>query len=1577
MRGHLISLLLLAVGALPMGAANPATLEADVDFSGADVRFESLRAYVRPTIDGCTTIGAEGQPALPVRVMHFVIPADATVESVGAVFGEGELVGTHRVAPIQPEAPIGETVAWVDPDAEVYGAEGLFPPERVVYLGDGYMCGHRVAAIAVYPLQYEPRTGKLRLARDMRVTLSLRPSPYDAATRLRSTPSSSRLHGRAIAALVENAADIERFAPRSVRIDDDSGARGFQPRYAPSLEGSAVEYVIITNQTLKPYFDVLAEWRTKMGLPSAVRTVSWIDQNYPGGCDTAERIRMFITDAYATWGTTYVLLGGDTDIVPPRYCFTTYYGSSFVPGDIYYSSLEGNWNANQNSSFGEGYRGYTNQGDDVDFYPEVFVGRAPVNSALKAANFVAKTLAYEKTPASVMTDRNLYLAEVLFPYDWQGGAYSLDGAADIVEAGMDSVPGGVRGARVYANHTQFPGSYPLGAQAAIDSITRGYNVVVHVGHGNKDVMRMNLNNYVMMNHVDALANGQSRSGFWWLLNCTSAAIDFDCIAERAVNNPNGGASSLFGPTRYAFPATCRDYYWDWLGVLYNTSVNAAGATCALAKARHASFGESGYENTDRWTQLSMVYLGDPALPLWTARPKPLFVSHPGTLQVGASGMSFTVTDPSAVAGAVVCVRKGTEVYARGETGPTGQLTLSFTPRTTGTLTVTVTAANHLPYEATVSVTAASGPHVYAESWSVDDDALGLSIGNGNGKAEASETIELDVTVRNTGVSTATAVTGTLTSLDPYVVIQDGSANFGTIAAGAPSTVGEAFRVAILGTCPNEHDVEFSLQLSEGTRLIWNQTLVCRVFRPNPMQVYLDVVELEGNGNGVIEVGETIALSVDVLNDGNGDAKSLTGKLRYPGSEVAVSDSVDSWGDVPAGSIVSGSGGFVFTLHSAPTRRMVLALSDTYGKTWSSGLDFAAPAATDSLGGKVKGTTIELSWRPVAAPDLKGYDVYRATALAGPYVKATAALTGRTSYFANKGLDENRLYHFYVVAVDSSGHVGSACPVLSISTNPPSQIGWPLATGGGMYSSPAAVDVDGDGDLEIIIASEEIYAWHHTGSELLDGDGDPRTAGILAAQGQGGYRASVAVGEVDGDPGLEVVCAAWTNVGTPQSPAYQVFAWNAENGTVLPGWPVTTTRFCWASPALADLDRDGRAEILIPCADGFLYCWRHNGTEYIDGDNNPLTIGVFKWLGATWPYGSPAVADIDGDGELEIIQPGADGKIYALNANGTTVPGWPFNCEAKSVCSPAVGDVNNDGLLEIAVASNAGKHWLLRANGTVMPGWPKSLYIDGDFPPSPVLADVNGDGNLEYIQVSSDGRITVRDYLGTMLPGWPQLMGASCGSSPVVADIDGDPGMEIVIGCDSGRLYAYDANGALLAGWPIQTDAEIYGSPTVADLDGDGDVEVVIGSMDGNVYVWDCAGQYAGGDRVQWGSFLHDAWRTQNYSFSIPVGVDDGDDTSELQAGPVLAQNCPNPFNPVTTIAFHVPDSDGQAPVRVTIHALDGSVVRTLVDEHLDSGRHVRVWDGKDDHGFRSASGVYFCRLTVGEVARVRKMTLIK
>ena len=87
---------------------------------------------------------------------------------------------------------------------------------------------------------------------------------------------------------------------------------------------------------------------------------------------------------------------------------------------------------------------------------------------------------------------------------------------------------------------------------------------------------------------------------------------------------------------------------------------------------------------------------------------------------------------------------------------------------------------------------------------------------------------------------------------------------------------------------------------------------------------------------------------------------------------------------------------------------------------------------------------------------------------------------------------------------------------------------------------------------------------------------------------------------------------------------------------------------------------------------------------------------------------------------------------------------------------------------------------------------------------------------------------------------------------------------------------------------------------------------------------------------------------------------------------VLNQNYPNPFNPTTTISFQVPES-AKGEVMLVIYDMLGRKVRTLMNEAAKSGYYDVQWDGMDDNGAITASGIYFYNLRAGEFASTRKM----
>lgn len=157
-------------------------------------------------------------------------------------------------------------------------------------------------------------------------------------------------------------------------------------------EGENFQYVIISSNALKNAetdysLSTLKDYRISKGLPSIIITTEDIYSHY-NGRDNAEKIRNFIKDATRIWGAKYILLGGDTNIIPARFLRAR---GIDVPSDMYYGCLDGDFNKNDNNIWGE-------VGDEPDFEFDVFVGRASAENTSEMANFVYKTITYGNSP---------------------------------------------------------------------------------------------------------------------------------------------------------------------------------------------------------------------------------------------------------------------------------------------------------------------------------------------------------------------------------------------------------------------------------------------------------------------------------------------------------------------------------------------------------------------------------------------------------------------------------------------------------------------------------------------------------------------------------------------------------------------------------------------------------------------------------------------------------------------------------------------------------------------------------------------------------------------------------------------------------------------------------------------------------------------------------------------------------------------------------------------------------------------------------------------------------------------------
>jgi hypothetical protein len=279
--------------------------------------------------------------------------------------------------------------------------------------------------------------------------------------------------------------------------------------------------------------------------------------------------------------------------------------------------------------------------------------------------------------------------------------------------------------------------------------------------------------------------------------------------------------------------------------------------------------------------------------------------------------------------------------------------------------------------------------------------------------------------------------------------------------------------------------------------------------------------------------------------------------------------------------------------------------------------------------------------------------------------------------------------------------------------------------------------------------------------------------------------------------------------------------------LMAGWPQLTDVRFYGSPAVADLDPAvAGKEIVAHGTDGNVYVWHRDGS---------IMPGWPRYAG--WSDSAPAVADLDGDGSLEVVVAAYYGGVLVFHQNGTTAAGWPQTCGSQLETTPALADLDGNGDLEVVVTSPSNQVCAWHHDGTAVAGWP--VATTSPVLSSPAVGDLDNDGLPEVVVGSNDGKVSVFHGNGTPLAGWPQTVAGAVSAAPALGDLDGDGDLEIVVGAEDSHVYAWHHTGAALSGWPqsITQFMQAPASVTLGDLNGDGQLEVVVMSNDDRLQAW--------------------------------------------------------------------------------------------------------------------------------------------
>ncbi|MFC1683326.1 C25 family cysteine peptidase [Candidatus Zixiibacteriota bacterium] len=674
-------LLLLAAIAMALPLSSTATAgqtSVTVTFQQDQFLFDRLGDFDRVVLRDGDALVRTGEPMLPARQIRVAIPQGAEAVKVTVRSMDSRVLdGYFRIFPGQPPRPLDGSppAAFVGPNEQFYRSSAAYPGDLARLDGQTDLAGQQMAVLTVYPLQYVPSTGRLILHREMEIIVETRPGRISGESFVKFTGKQRKIYQEMIVGMVVNPQDVLLDPPRR--------------EASKALPSGDFDHVVITTVGFTPWVEGLVEWHNRRGLRDTVVHVGPIYTNY-SGADNPEKIRNFIIDANSTWGTMYFLIAGENGAVPFK---ERYYYYEDTPSDQYYADFDDDWSY------------------------EVFVGRISGSDSTQFSCAIDKILKYEQDPPLT----NYPLDVLLIGMDLDASTHS----ENLKETIDGYIPSRFDVTKVYDSHG---GDHEDNAIAALED---GQNLVNHSDHCNSNVIGLgyiNHNGSMYNVDVDGLTNNDQTSNLvstgCWANDMTQGGVS-DGIAEHfVIYNPQQAGVSFTGNTRdgwyYAGSTSTLTSRVDreWWRSLFDYDKYILGQALADGKNRN-------HPNSDIWRHCVWTFnlLGEPAMPLWTDTPESMTASHPATAPLGSSSFLVHVeSGGSDLEDAYVCLWKAGEVYLTDNTNSNGDASFTPAPAAAGSLFVTVTKHNYLPYRGSAFI----GEETPSP---VDDLAIALSQGD--------------------------------------------------------------------------------------------------------------------------------------------------------------------------------------------------------------------------------------------------------------------------------------------------------------------------------------------------------------------------------------------------------------------------------------------------------------------------------------------------------------------------------------------------------------------------------------------------------------------------------------------------------------------------------------------------------------------------------------------------------------------------------------------------------------------------------------------------------------------------------
>jgi len=589
-----------------------------------EIKRDDGSIYDQVMIEGLPIADNTGVPLLPVKPVNVLLPQRAKVESITVTKDDTIILGNRFNVELGTKPAIMNAVSYDKPDETTIKFDPMFPYPNVDFENVGIynFRGYRVLTLILYPVHYIGENGEIYYYDEM--TLTIKTFETDSVNPLfRGSPKDEMMMREMVTDYRMSETYIEST---TVALQE-----------YPVCSSESYDYVIITNEELKnasgsyTYQDLI-QYKIDNGISATIITVEEIYEQFEG-TDNPEKIRNFIKDAYLNWGTEYVLLGGDDDVIPVRLLWADsdpeYKITTNITSDLYYSCLDDTFNSDGDELWGEPDDGPN--GEDVDLIAEVYVGRACVDNGSEVSNFVMKTLAYEQTPVD---DPYLRKALMVGSYLGFGGIAEYGGNyLDEMINGSDAHRYSTVGIpyEEYQIDTLYDRDWPSWPTSELlNRINAGVNIIDHLGHGRTSGWWEDTWNSKIVNG-DVFLLENTNYTFIYSQACYVGKFDeCDCFAEYLTVKSSHGAFATIMNSRYGwgkFNSTdgpSQRFAREFFDAIFNEGVRDPIKT-RLGVANQDSKEDNLWRINEpcmRWCYYELNLFGDPQISL-----KPVPVSN--------------------------------------------------------------------------------------------------------------------------------------------------------------------------------------------------------------------------------------------------------------------------------------------------------------------------------------------------------------------------------------------------------------------------------------------------------------------------------------------------------------------------------------------------------------------------------------------------------------------------------------------------------------------------------------------------------------------------------------------------------------------------------------------------------------------------------------------------------------------------------------------------------------------------------------------------------------------------------------